>query len=134
MYLLSFMWQVLTVAQGIISIVTDKRGHFRQGNLFLFQSTQHQLPRYRTASPNSQWLMQGTTSYISPWYLVCIYDLPCHVAGQRPKIDFDRKWTSEINQPDTHQQQLYTNFWLNRTLYTPKHHRTTTIYLPKNLR
>ena len=59
--------------------------------------------------------------------MVCIYDLPCHISGQRPKIDFDRKWISEINQPDTDQQQLYTNLWLNRTLYTPKHHRTTTI-------
>jgi hypothetical protein len=54
-------------------------------------------------------------------------DLPCRVAGQRPKIDFDRKWISETNQPDTDQQQLYTNLWLNLTLYTPKHHRTTTI-------
>ena len=59
--------------------------------------------------------------------LVCIYDLPCHISGQRPKIDFDRKWISEINLTDTDQQQLYTNLWLNRTLYTPKHHRTTTI-------
>jgi hypothetical protein len=64
---------------------------------------------------------------------LCIYDLPCHVAGQRPKIDFDRKWISEINQPDTDQQQLHTNLWLNRTLYTPKHHRTTTVYLPKKV-
>jgi hypothetical protein len=53
--------------------------------------------------------------------------VPCRVAGQRPKIDFERKWISEINQSDTDQQQLYTNLWLNRTLYTPKHHRTTTI-------
>jgi hypothetical protein len=53
--------------------------------------------------------------------------LPCHISGQRPKFDFDGKWITEINQPDIDQQQLYTNLWLNRTLYTPKHHRTTTI-------
>jgi hypothetical protein len=40
-YLLSFMWQVLAVAQGSMSVVTDKRGHFRQG-LFVL------VPKYAT--------------------------------------------------------------------------------------
>jgi hypothetical protein len=52
-------------------------------------------------------LMQGTTLYHLGMYIW-------------PSLPCSRKWISEINQPDTDKQQLYTNLWLNRTLYTPK--------------
>ena len=97
-----------------------------RGNLFLFQSTQYTTPATQIPNGKSQLaVVDAGYHFISPWYMHM--DLPCRVAGQRPKINFDRKWISETNQPDTDQQQLYTNLWLNRTLYTPKHHRTTTI-------
>jgi hypothetical protein len=41
MYLLSFVWQVLAVAQGSRSAELDKRGHARQGYFVL-------VPKYTT--------------------------------------------------------------------------------------
>jgi hypothetical protein len=91
---LSFVWQVLAVAQGSMSVVTDKRGHFRQGQ-FVF------VPKYTAATqiPNGKSqlaVVDAGHHFISrPWYMHV--DLPCRVASQRPKIDFDRKLISEIN-------------------------------------
>jgi hypothetical protein len=51
-YLLSFVWQVLAVAQGIDPLITDKRGHFRQGYFFSskvhnnsYPDTERQVPQ-----------------------------------------------------------------------------------------
>ena len=113
-------------AKGSMSVVTDKRGNFRQGYFVLV--LKHTTPATQIPNGKSQLaVVDAGHHFISPWYMHM--DLPCRVSGQRPKIDFDRKWISEINQPDTDQQQLYTNLWLNRTLYTPKHHRIPPPYI-----
>jgi hypothetical protein len=56
MYLLSFVWQVLAVAQAVDPLNWTNEDTFDRDDLFLFQSTgtQHQLPRYRTASPKTR--------------------------------------------------------------------------------
>jgi hypothetical protein len=90
--------------------VEPEQGVTKSNRVYAVSSdTQHQLcipRRYRTASPNKQWLMKGTTSYhlgigMCIWTFLAVY-----IADQRPKINFDRKWISEINQPDTDQQRL----------------------------
>ena len=62
------MWQVLAVAQGSMSVVTDKRGHFRQG-LFVL------VPKYTTPAtqiPNGKSqlaVVDAGHHLISPWYV-----------------------------------------------------------------